>query len=1037
MKTILTLILVAALGLSASAATDIVPKSTDPGNLGAATNRFPVVFGTNGQFSGTVTGASFVGPLTGAASYLAANYFYPEQFGADGDSDDSAAWQAMFDAATTNRLAIIDGRGRHYNINWDTNSRAYGIHSYSPAGLKNKMVVNNVNFHTTNWTGTLWTNSAGYIQVNNPSFSTLAATNSDITAFASGWQINVSAFIESPRFYGFNITNFARGIYLKSQNGAVIDTANIFGYRTAGIEIDDCDQGVLRSSYIGFQWQPSAFDTDFYTGVGRAEWLTNGVAIKGYRSILFTIEQGCMFNWGKQAIYWDAGEGDPDGNSTLLTIMDSDFEATFASPGTPKIELTNGVTLVMANVKSGLNGGSNGIPTLALYDCPTEKSLFAGAPWGNIVLYPATAYIPRFTGGNNDFWVTNLTTVSPHVASSAYQIPDEGTIPNTHAPSEFEVVQLFKGNDGANMGAISLRSGKGIGLTLGADNNAHTLTLGEDKRFGVWAYGDSDNASTTARRNLFSWAGQESTDRFSIGYDMWNSSFGPTSLEFGTSPMTNTASVRQWVIDSSGNLTDIVGENVITAGTIVSTNFIGNGAGLTNLSGSGDVTAAGQNNFSGSNYFGGAVFFNGITNYFANDVALGAGLSSLNDISTGGSFNGDGSGLTGLDASQIAVGTVDDARLPATISSDITGNAATVTVVDGTDSTSYVGIFDSATGSLAAKTDAGLTYNASTGDLTVSGGISAATANIATMFATNVTLYGIRFDGAANSMIWADGDGYLRPTNNAAGLTNLLYAPIVTAGDNVTVTATTNATTGQRTYEIDATGGGVDASGVVPGKPLIAVPGGATGWGDPLLLTANIIATGGTTPTYIGLPTPSPITGTAYAPSATATSSQIVGYSTNAAAVENIIYNRGAYSPVVLTTNLYFGAVARMTNSTNVRFVVGLGNNTPITTQASTANAIYFRASTNSSNWFFCSGNGSAHTASDTGIAFDTNFHVFEIYPADNSGTNFTGKIDGLQCPTNVVVATASAAHVIGLCALETGVVKAFEFKHIRYAHQY
>jgi hypothetical protein len=54
----------------------------------------------------------------------------------------------------------------------------------------------------------------------------------------------------------------------------------------------------------------------------------------------------------------------------------------------------------------------------------------------------------------------------------------------------------------------------------------------------------------------------------------------------------------------------------------------------------------------------------------------------------------------------------------------------TVQVVDGTDSTSFVGIFDSATGNLQPKTDAGLAYNASTGVLTATGFAGPLTGNI-------------------------------------------------------------------------------------------------------------------------------------------------------------------------------------------------------------------------------------------------------------------------------------------------------------------
>ena len=50
---------------------------------------------------------------------------------------------------------------------------------------------------------------------------------------------------------------------------------------------------------------------------------------------------------------------------------------------------------------------------------------------------------------------------------------------------------------------------------------------------------------------------------------------------------------------------------------------------------------------------------------------------------------------------------------------DVTGNLnGTMTVVDSTDATSWIALFDSATGDLAPKTDAGLTYNSVTGEIT-------------------------------------------------------------------------------------------------------------------------------------------------------------------------------------------------------------------------------------------------------------------------------------------------------------------------------
>jgi len=85
--------------------------------------------------------------------------------------------------------------------------------------------------------------------------------------------------------------------------------------------------------------------------------------------------------------------------------------------------------------------------------------------------------------------------------------------------------------------------------------------------------------------------------------------------------------------------------------------------------------------------------------------------------------------------------------------------AATVTVVDSTDTSSYIAMFDSATGSLAAKTDAGITYNAGTGMLTATGftGPLTGVASTATALASARTINGVSFDGTGNITVTAAG----------------------------------------------------------------------------------------------------------------------------------------------------------------------------------------------------------------------------------------------------------------------------------------
>lgn len=75
-------------------------------------------------------------------------------------------------------------------------------------------------------------------------------------------------------------------------------------------------------------------------------------------------------------------------------------------------------------------------------------------------------------------------------------------------------------------------------------------------------------------------------------------------------------------------------------------------------------------------------------------------------------------GSIGATGARITKGWFTDLEVTNAIAGSITGNAATVTVADSTSATCFVSLFEAATGSLAAKTDAALLYNASTGLLT-------------------------------------------------------------------------------------------------------------------------------------------------------------------------------------------------------------------------------------------------------------------------------------------------------------------------------
>jgi hypothetical protein len=116
MKTLAAILLLFAVALHA--ATDIQPKPSDPGNLGATTNRFPKVIATDGLFSGTVTG-SFVGPISGDASG-ASNVVAAAVSGTITNNTTGNAATATT-ANTTATAALVTGNGSLSSTNFSGN----------------------------------------------------------------------------------------------------------------------------------------------------------------------------------------------------------------------------------------------------------------------------------------------------------------------------------------------------------------------------------------------------------------------------------------------------------------------------------------------------------------------------------------------------------------------------------------------------------------------------------------------------------------------------------------------------------------------------------------------------------------------------------------------------------------------------------------------------------------------------------------------------------------------------------------------------
>jgi hypothetical protein len=108
------------------------------------------------------------------------------------------------------------------------------------------------------------------------------------------------------------------------------------------------------------------------------------------------------------------------------------------------------------------------------------------------------------------------------------------------------------------------------------------------------------------------------------------------------------------------------------------------------------------------------------------------GLTSVTSTAFAGALTGNASTATALETARTIGGTSFDGTAAIV--------PATITVADTTDTTAYVGLWESATGDLEPKTDTGITYNAGTGMLTATGFTGPLTGNADTATALAGTL---------------------------------------------------------------------------------------------------------------------------------------------------------------------------------------------------------------------------------------------------------------------------------------------------------
>ena len=278
-------------------------------------------------------------------------------------------------------------------------------------------------------------------------------------------------------------------------------------------------------------------------------------------------------------------------------------------------------------------------------------------------------------------------------------------------------------------------------------------------------------------------------------------------------------------------LTKITGQVINdTTGLVVGVTTVGGGISATDGFFSGIVTAVGNASFSGNVSVGGTLTYEDVTNIDAvglvtarNGIVVGSGitLSKDGDVFFTGIATGNGSGLTALNASNLASGTVPTARLGSGTASSSTFLAgdSTFKTVTGTTINSNA---DNRliTGSGTANTlngESGVTYDGT--DFTISSGV-------------------LKLTDESNGQqlrIGAAGDFYIEHDGSNTYLKNTTGDTVIQNDNNVKITASSGGT---ERFKVDSSGNATISNG-----NLVI---GTAGKGIDFSATANSSASGAT-----------------------------------------------------------------------------------------------------------------------------------------------------------------------------------------------
>ena len=170
---------------------------------------------------------------------------------------------------------------------------------------------------------------------------------------------------------------------------------------------------------------------------------------------------------------------------------------------------------------------------------------------------------------------------------------------------------------------------------------------------------------------------------------------------------------------ATGNQAPKTGSNLTfnaSSGLLYATQFVGDGSSLTNVNAT-TFTVTPNNSANETVYL---LFADGNSGSQGAETDTNLTYNPSNDTLTAvtfsGAHSGNGAALTNLNASNISSGTINDAYLPGTISSDITGTASFINVTANNTANEQVYLLfaDGTSGTQGAETDSLLNYNPST-----------------------------------------------------------------------------------------------------------------------------------------------------------------------------------------------------------------------------------------------------------------------------------------------------------------------------------